>query len=132
MIRKGILRSPEAVASQDLYERASRAYSAGRFDDAAEYARNALRASEGSSLHWELLCLRGQSLLRAGHPGAALESFETLLTAEPRGPYTPQALFGTMEAWTALGDAEGSRRARERLLREFPHTPWAERAGFPN
>ena len=131
MIRRGTMRSREAIEAQNLYERASRAYSAGRFPDAAEYARNALRPSSGSSLHSELLCLRGESLLRAGRPDAALESFESLLTDEPKGPYAPQALFGTLESWTALGDVAAARRARERLLREFPGTPWAERAGFP-
>ena len=128
MIRKGIVRSREAIVAKELFEKASRAYSAGRYGDAAEYARNALRAAEGSSLHAELLCLRAEALLRAGHPEQAVQSLETLLTDEPRGPCAPQALFGTIEAWTALGDAEAARRARERLLREFPETPWAERA----
>jgi len=130
MIRGGMLQSREAVEARNLYERASRAYSAGRFQDAAEYARNALRPSEGSSLHSELLCLRGESLLRGGRPDAALESFDALLTNQPKGPYVAQALYGTLESWTALGDTEAARRARERLLREFPDTPWAERARF--
>jgi tetratricopeptide (TPR) repeat protein len=120
--------SRAGVTAQELYERASRAHAAGRFEDAAEYARLALGPSQGSSFRAELLCLRGESLLRAGHPEAALEAFDTLLGEGPRGPYAPQALFGEGEAHAALGDASEARRARDRLLREFPDTPWAERA----
>jgi len=110
-----------------LYERASRAYAEERFADAAEYARHALALSPPADARGGLLTLRGESLLAAGQPRAAAEEFETLLGAEPRGPYAPEALFGAARARAALGEAEAARGHRDRLLREFPDTPWARR-----
>jgi hypothetical protein len=111
-----------------LYERASRAYAEERFADAAEYARHALALPPAADGRGGLLTLRGESLLAAGQPRAAAEDFETLLGAEPRGPYAPEALFGAARARAALGEAEAARGHRDRLLREFPDTPWARRA----
>ena len=116
-------RSAEA---QDLYERASLAYADDRFADAAEYARHG--AARGAApLREELLCLRGESLLRAGQAALALDSFETLLRESPDGPYTAQALFSGASAREAKGDAEGARADRRRLLDEYSDTPWAKR-----
>ena len=73
--------------------------------------------------------------MSAGQPGTAADVFETLLSEEPAGPYAPQALFGAAQARNALGEAERARGHRDRLLREFPQTPWARRAraeGGPN
>ena len=110
-----------------LYEQASRAYADERFADAAEYARHALAASPAEAARGELLNLRGESLLASGQPRAAAEAFETLLGAQPRGPYAAEALYGAGRARAALGDAEAARGHDARLLREFPETPWARR-----
>ena len=110
-----------------LYEAASRAYAGDRFADAAEYARHALTRATGSSLRPELLCLRGESLLRSGQPGLAAETFEAVVEEGP-GPYLPQALFGNARAYAAAGKPAESRLARERLLRDHADTPWARRA----
>ena len=60
----------------DLYKKASRAYEHERFADAAEYARHAVFAGPQSPLRFELLCLRGESLLRAGQPLDAAQAFD--------------------------------------------------------
>ena len=86
-----------------LYEAASRAYAEDRFADAAEYARHALTRATGSSLRPELLCLRGESLLRSGQPRLAAEAFEAVVQEGP-GPYLPQALFGAARAYAAAGN----------------------------
>ena len=118
---------PDEAGASALYERASRAYAEERYADAAEYARIALvRPPAGAQ--GELLSLRGESLLAAGQPRAAAEAFETLLGAEPRSPYTAQALYGAARARAALGEAAAARAHRERLFREFADTPWAKRA----
>jgi len=110
-----------------LYERASRAYAEERFADAAEYARHALALRPADGTRGELLNLRGESLLAAGQPRAAAEAFETLLSAEPRGPYSAEALYGAGRARGALGEAETAKGHNARRLREFPETPWARR-----
>jgi tetratricopeptide (TPR) repeat protein len=116
-------RSREA---QDLYELASRAYADDRFADAAEYARHGA-ARVRAPLRDELLCLRGESLLRAAQPSLALDAFEILLRESPDSPYTAQALFSGASAREAAGDAAGARADRERLLEGYPETPWARR-----
>jgi hypothetical protein len=110
-----------------LYEDASRAYAEDRFADAAEYARHALTRAAGSSLRPELLCLRGESLLRSGQPRLAVEAFEAVVQDGP-GPYLPQALFGAAQAHAALGNRGEARLTRQRLLRDHADTPWARRA----
>jgi len=110
-----------------LYEKASKAYAEERFTDAAEYARHAVLAGPQSPLRFELLCLRGESLLRAGRPMGAAEAFEEVLQGPPNGPHVPQALFSAAEARAAAGDEAAAAAHRKRLLDEFGKTPWAER-----
>jgi hypothetical protein len=111
-----------------FYEKASQAYAAGRFGDAAEYAQHAVRLGAAVPLRAELLCLRGESLLRAGQPRLAASSFEAVLEQPEPNPYLAQALFGVVRARSASGEVDTARRARERLLREFADSPWARRA----
>jgi hypothetical protein len=111
----------------DLYKRASRAYEGDRFADAAEYARHAVLAGPQSPLRFELLCLRGESLLRAGQPLDAAQAFEEVLQGPPNEPHVPQALFSAAAAREAAGDKSGALAHRQRLLKEFGKTPWAER-----
>ena len=110
-----------------LYEAASRAYAEDRFADAAEYARHAIVRASGSSLRPELLCLRGESLLRAGQPRLAAEAFEAVVQ-EGIGPYLPQALFGNARAYAAARKPGEAALNRVRLLRDHADTPWARRA----
>jgi hypothetical protein len=119
---------PDAAGASSLYEKASRAYAEERFADAAEYARIALAEQPPPAARGELLSLRGEGLLAAGLPRAAAEAFETLLSAEPGSPYLPQALYGAARARAALGEAPTAESHRQRLLRDFPDTPWARRA----
>jgi tetratricopeptide (TPR) repeat protein len=117
-------RSAEAA---ELYERASRAYAEERYPDAAEYARHAASSGRGTPLRDEMLCLRGESLLRAGQPALAARAFETLLEESPQSPYAAQALFSGAAAREASGDQAGARADRDHLLRAYPNTPWAKR-----
>jgi outer membrane protein assembly factor BamD (BamD/ComL family) len=122
---------PARVDPMPLYESASRAYGDGRFADAAEYARHALSLSALGPLRSELLCLRGESLLRSGQARLAAQSFQDVLAQPEPNPYVAQALFGVMQARAADGDAEHARAARDQLLRDFATSPWARRALQP-
>ena len=112
-----------------LDEAASRAYSEERWEAAAEYARHAidLVGSEDARRN-ELLCLRGEALLRAGHARIAAQAFAPVVEAGS-GPYRPQALYSGALAREAAGDAEGAAAWRLALRHEHPKTPWAARLG---
>jgi TolA-binding protein len=119
---------PDKRDPMPLYESASRAYGDGRFADAAEYARHALSQGAVAPLRAELLCLRGESLLRAGQARLAAQAFQDVLAQSEPNPYVAQALFGVMQARAADGDVEHARAARDQLLRDFAASPWARRA----
>ncbi len=114
---------------EPLYERASRAYAAERWEESAEYARHAAALLPSPDpRRAELLCVRGEALLRAGHAREAVEPFTLVVEGEP-GPHRPQALHSGALALEAAGDAEGAATWRRRLREEYPETPWARRLG---
>jgi hypothetical protein len=116
-----------AAEARGLYERASQAYAQERFADAAELSRHAAARSEGTPMREEMLCLRGESLLRSGETKLAVQAFDTLLRESPDGPYTPQALFSGALARERIGDATGAAADRQGLREAFPETPWTQR-----
>ncbi|HSD26557.1 MAG TPA: 6-pyruvoyl-tetrahydropterin synthase-related protein [Vicinamibacteria bacterium] len=110
-----------------LYERASRDYAAERWEDAAEYARRAVSLLPSPEpRRAELLCVRGEALLRAGHAREAVGPF-TAVADGPQEPHRPQALFSGAVALEASGDAERAALFRRTLREEYPETPWARR-----
>jgi hypothetical protein len=116
-----------ATQASLLYEKASRAYAGERWDEAAEYARDAAAlAPPGDSRREELLCVQGEALLHAGHAREAVEAFRTVIEAGA-GPHLAQALFSGARARAAAGDESGAREWRHRLRAEYPETPWAGR-----
>jgi hypothetical protein len=116
-----------APSPMPLYESASRAYAEGRFADAAEYARHALGRASGSPLRPELLCLRGEGLLRAGEPSLAADAFDAVV-GEGSPAYLAQALSGSARAHQAAGEEKQAEASRSRLMRDFPDSAWARRA----
>ena len=116
-----------AVAAEWLDQGASRAFAEERWETAAEYARHAidLLGAEDVRQH-QLLCLRGEALLRAGHPRQAALAFAPVVEAGS-GPHRAQALFSGALAREAAGDAEGAAAWRRSLRSDYPGTPWAER-----
>jgi hypothetical protein len=113
------------------HEDASRAYAAERWADAAEAARHALVRLDGEDpRREELLCLRGEALLRWGHPREAALAFGEVVDAGA-GPYAAQALSSGALAREGAGDAAGAAEWRRRLLAEHPGTPWADRLVAP-
>jgi len=80
--------SAEAAA---LYERASQAYAAEEWEQAAEYARHAVSARAGRGLAEDGAAVRaGEALLRAGHAREAVEAFTAVV--EDGGAHLAQAL----------------------------------------
>jgi hypothetical protein len=124
--------APERRPSVDvawLDGHAARAYAEQRWEDAAEYARHAIDAVPTTDARRAgLECLRGESLLHAGHAGLAALAFAPVADAGS-GPYRPQALYSGALAREQSGDAAGAAAWRARLAAEYPKTPWAERLG---
>lgn len=91
----------------------------GAFEEAAR-AGSSRRAEAllGVALCWE----------SARRPERALEALQTLLAGEP-GEAGPAALERTAALAASLRRPELARRARERLLREYPRSMEALRAG---
>jgi hypothetical protein len=109
---------------------ASRAFAEERWEAAAEYARAALGlVAVGDSRRGELLCVRGEALLRAGHPRLAGEAFATVVEQIPGDPHRAQALYSGAAAREASGDTGGAAEWRRWLHEEFPGSPWVERLG---
>ena len=111
-----------------LYERASRAFSAERFEEAAAYSGHGVaRLPMADSRRVELLCVRGEALLRTGHAREARDAFAEVVERSPGDPHRPQALYSGALAREAAGDAPGAAEWRRRLAQEFPGNPWTER-----
>jgi hypothetical protein len=120
-----------AGAFDALDVRASRAFAEERWEDAAEYARHAAALLPSPDpRRAELLCVRGEALLRAGHAREAVEPFTLVVEGQP-GPHRPQALHSGALAREAAGDPEGASAWRHQLREEYPETPWARRLGPP-
>jgi hypothetical protein len=111
----------------ELYERASRAFARERYVDATEYARSGLELEGPPALRAELLCLLGESLLRAGRPKDAAEAFQTVTRSFPGSPHEAQALFGAVQSLETAGETAAAGPLRKRLAEEFGETPWAAR-----
>jgi 6-pyruvoyl-tetrahydropterin synthase related domain len=117
----------DASLVESLYEKASRAYAEESWEAAAEYARNAATlAPADDPRRQELLCVRGEALLRAAHPREAALAFASVVEAGS-GPHLPQALFSGARARAASGDETGAKDWRRRLREEYPETPWTRR-----
>jgi TolA-binding protein len=118
------------VDGERLYEQASRAYGEGRWAAAAEYARHAVAFFPATEpRRAELLCVRGEALLRSGHPREARDAFTEVVERAPGDPHLAQALFSGAAAKEAIGDADGAALWRRQLREEFPGNPWTERLG---
>jgi len=116
------------ITVDELDARASRAFSAGRWEDAAEYARHAVERLGSARPHREeMLCVRGEALLRAGHPREAARDFEAVITEAPADPHRGQALYSGARAREEAGDAVGAAEWRRLLRQEVPVSPWTER-----
>jgi hypothetical protein len=118
---------PSAARATAFSEDASKAFAAERFAEAADRAARALELGVPSDVRAELLCLRGESLLKEGRRDEAARAFDALLQEAPGGPYVAEALYGAVRAKEGTGDKDAASLQRQRLETEFAGTPWAQR-----
>ena len=118
---------PSAARATAFSEDASKAYAAQRFAEAADRAARAMDLGVPTDVRAELLCLRGESLLKEGRQEEAAKAFDALLLEAPGGPYAAEALYGAVRAKEGTGNKNAAALQRQRLETEFGGTPWAQR-----
>ena len=98
-------------------------------------ARGAERLPAGDPRRAELLCVRGEALLRAGHPREALEAFTRGGGGAPDDPHRAQALYSGALAREAVGRRRGGRGVATLAAGGVPRTtpgPSASTAAIPS
>ena len=104
-----------------LDEGASRAFAEERWETAAEYARHAIDLlGTEDPRRSELLCLRGEALLRAGQPRLAVLAFAPVVEAGSGPVPAAGALLGSARARGGRGRGGRRRLAAAPCAREHP------------
>lgn len=114
----------ERLDAEALYTRALSAFSAGRFDAAAQlfgefasrYANEPLMTGVMPRVYYAL----GSAQYNLRKMEAALEAFETHLRLAPNSPQRAEVLFRMASAHQALGDYDRAVAMYINVLREFP------------
>jgi TolA-binding protein len=70
----------------------------------------------------------GRLLLDRGSARAALAHFNRYLGGAPSGALVPEALYGRAQAQARLGDRGAERASWQRLLSDFPDSPYSASA----
>jgi TolA-binding protein len=70
----------------------------------------------------------GDLLLGAGNPAEALLAFESYLLRAPAGTLVPEAMIGKARALAALGRTTEAASTWRAVVRQFPDSPYAQRA----
>jgi tetratricopeptide (TPR) repeat protein len=97
-----------------------RAYSAGRYDEAARMYRDAARASSRVHDRDEMLFLEAAAHQRAGRHREARARYEALLAASPTGGRASRAAHEVAELEIAHGDEERGYALLEAAFLRFP------------
>jgi TolA-binding protein len=105
---------------------ANEARRAGDSNRAATLYREVVRDFSGSPEAAMSELRLGHLLLEKGKAGAALEQFQRHLKRP--GALVPEALYGRGRALAALDEQTAERQTWQRLLREFPGSPYAAHA----
>lgn len=85
-------------------------------------------AYPGAKLGRELPLLTGRYYQAVGDDKRALIEFEQILKLNPLHPSKPEILFRIGELKFTTGDRDGAKAAFEEMVKEYPRSPFAERA----
>ena len=99
---------------------AERAYSAGRYVEAAERFADAARTSPAARDREEAKYRQAMSLERAGRTEGARAALEELLRTFPHGARAPRALFELALLDVAAGDEERAHQRFETVITTYP------------
>ncbi len=110
------------------YAEGDRAYSAGRFREAALAYQHAADVAERDRDREEALYAEAMSLVRAGDTKGALAMFDRLGAVRPPGERTYYAAFHAARIRIAEGDAEKGYAALRALFAEAPEVGVAHRS----
>jgi TolA-binding protein len=122
--------APKPVRVEDSASRrfaaANDARRAGDSNRAASLYREVVRDFPGTAEAAMSELRLGNLLLEKGKAGAALEQFQRHLKRS--GALVPEALYGRGRALAALDEQNAERQTWERVLREYPGSPYAAHA----
>jgi TolA-binding protein len=101
---------------------AARAYSAGRYQEAARRWEEAARSAKLSRNKSEARYLMASSLLRGGMRSEAVAAFDRVVADDPKGPRAARAAHDRALTLIALGQVERGYQALEAMLRAYPES----------
>jgi tetratricopeptide (TPR) repeat protein len=114
-------------AMQTAHAAGDRAFSAGRYQEAAQHYRQAAQAAERQRDRDELLYMEAASLRRADMLQEASERFEQLQELSPAGQNAARAAFERADIEVARGDKARGYAMHEEALRRYPDSGLARR-----
>jgi TolA-binding protein len=121
---KAVVRVEESASRR--FAAANDARRAGDTNRAAALYREVVRDFPGSAEAAVSELRLGNLLLDKGKAGAALEQFQRHLKRS--GALVPEALYGRGRALAALDEQSAERQTWQRVLREYPGSPYAAHA----
>ncbi len=107
---------------------AERAYSSGRYEEAARYYHDAALHAVKTKDRDEMLYLEATSEERAGRTREAREDYEALEKLAPDGPRAARSAYEVAEMEVAQGDKDRGYRMIEAVMRRYPRSGIARRA----
>lgn len=122
--RTVVARTEDSAARR--FAAANEARRAGDSNRAATLYREVVRDFSGSPEAAMSELRLGNLLLEKGKAGAALDQFQRHLKRS--GALVPEALYGRGRALAALDEQNAERQTWQRVLREFPGSPYAAHA----
>jgi tetratricopeptide (TPR) repeat protein len=101
---------------------AARAFSAGRYDEAAQRWEDAARVAKLPRNKSEARYREASSLLRAGRRSEAVAVFDRLLADDPRGTRSARAAYDRALTLIASGRTQQGYAALDSMLRSYPES----------
>jgi outer membrane protein assembly factor BamD (BamD/ComL family) len=114
--------SPKPSEYARLDAGAARAYSAGRYDEAARQWEEAARAAKLPGNKSAARYMEASSLLRGGRRTEAVAVFDRVLAEDPKGPRAARAAYDRALTLISLGQTKGGYDALDAMLRAYPES----------
>ncbi|MFH0883844.1 MAG: tetratricopeptide repeat protein [bacterium] len=118
------------VIGEAYWRAGDAAFREGRYEQATEYLRNALKHTLSKSLVIEVRLLYGKSLLKAGHPQKALNEFDSLLKDKRYFEYHDQVLIERAIAHREIGKKDEACAELQSVIDSSPRTEAAAQSYY--
>jgi TolA-binding protein len=118
-------RPPIRTTAAELLRQARDAKTDGRAPQAIALYRQLQNEFPASSEALVAAVPLGRLLLDRATPRAALAEFDRYLGGAAGGALVPEALYGRAQAQARLGDRDAERASWQRLLSDYPDSPYS-------